>query len=65
MRELDVLLERYLDEAFAAAAPADRAAFRRILDLPDPDLFGYLLGGIEVPEPDLRHVVARIRRPGP
>jgi len=65
MRELDVLLQRFLDEDWPRAAPREREAFRRLLDLPDPDLFGYLLGGIEVPEPALRHVVARIRRTEP
>jgi len=61
MRELDVLLTRYLEEHYRQAAPCDRAAFGRILDLQDPEIFGYLLGGAVPEDPSLRHVVARIR----
>ena len=62
MRELDVLLERYLAEEYPRASSEDRDAFRRILDLQDPEIFGYLVGRGSPPEASLRHVVARIRR---
>ena len=62
MRELDELLARYLEGEYRQASASDRAAFARILELQDPEIFGYLLGG-EIPEEaPLRHVVARIRR---
>ena len=38
MRELDVLLERYLRERWPTAPEPSRAAFRALLELPDPDL---------------------------
>ncbi len=44
MRELDVLLTRYLERTLAGTSPAERAAFVQLLELPDPDLFGYLVG---------------------
>jgi antitoxin CptB len=62
MRELDELLTRYLEEGYPQASPADRAAFARILELQDPEIFGYLLGGAIPEEGSLRHVVAWIRR---
>jgi antitoxin CptB len=62
MRELDVLLTRYLDEEYPRASPAERDAFARILELQDPEIFGYLVGGEFPEESSLRHVVARIRR---
>jgi antitoxin CptB len=62
MRELDVLLTRYLEEDYPQASPPDREAFGRILELQDPEIFGYLLGGAIPEEAALRHVVARIRR---
>ena len=37
MRELDVLLVRYLDRDFAGASSRERDAFRALLDLPDPE----------------------------
>jgi len=61
MKALDVLLLRYLDEEYGAAPAPERAAFARILDLQDPELFGYLVGrGLPADELE-RHVIARIR----
>ena len=37
------MLTGYLDEGFDAAPDADKAAFQAILELPDPELVGYLL----------------------
>jgi antitoxin CptB len=62
MRELDVLLVRYLEEEYARASPEERDAFARILDLQDPEILGYLVGRDIPSEASLSHVVARIRR---
>lgn len=43
MKELDVLLERYLDNAYAEANDDEKAAFRQVLELADPELNSYLL----------------------
>jgi succinate dehydrogenase flavin-adding protein (antitoxin of CptAB toxin-antitoxin module) len=61
MRELDQLLLEYVDSRYVTAGSRERDAFVRLLDLPDPDLFGYLVGLADVPEESLRDVVARIR----
>jgi len=53
MKELDILLLRYLREHHATAASDERAAFVEFLELPDPDLVRYLLAG-DVPT-DPRH----------
>jgi antitoxin CptB len=45
MKELDLLLLRYLRERHPTAASDERAAFVEILELPDPDLARYLLAG--------------------
>lgn len=44
MKELDVLLQRYLQHDWPDAAAAERATFLRLLDLPDPELAAYCLG---------------------
>jgi antitoxin CptB len=62
MRELDELLTRYLEHDYPAASAAERDAFARILDLQDPEIFGYLVGRSTPDEEGIRHVVARIRR---
>ena len=61
MKELDVLLLRFLEQEYPAASPPERAAFNRILDLQDPELFGYLVGRAVPTDDHLRHVLARIR----
>jgi antitoxin CptB len=61
MRELDQLLTRYLDQKYDSASAPERDAFARLLDLPDPDLFGYLVGRVVPDEELVRNVVARIR----
>ena len=59
MRELDVLLTEYLDNEYAGAGADEKAAFRKLLTLSDPDLVGYLLQK-QVPEPDIAIVIDRI-----
>ena len=53
MKELDLLLLRYVRERLPVAANDERDAFVEFLELPDPDLARYLIGG-DVP-PDPRH----------
>jgi antitoxin CptB len=60
MRELDVVLVRYLERDFAGASSSERDAFRALLDLPDPELFGYLVGRERPQNPDWRDVLARL-----
>ncbi len=43
MRELDELLLRYVEQRFDEADAAEKAAFREVLALADPELNGYLL----------------------
>jgi antitoxin CptB len=63
MKELDVLLERSAGVC-VAAGPLERHAFARLLELPDPELARYLLGGERPADPQLAALVARIRGAG-
>lgn len=60
MRELDNLLTRYLDTKYEAANTAEKAAFEALLELPDPDLVGYLLNRQQPAAEDLARVVDHI-----
>ena len=63
MKELDVLLERYAAVVLPEASPAERMTLARLLELPDPQLAGYLLAG-EVPaDAGLAALARRIRAP--
>jgi antitoxin CptB len=63
MRELDVLVTRYLERDFPGASSRERDAFVRLLGLQDPELAGYLIAGERPADPELAAVVARIREP--
>ena len=51
MKELDLLLLRYLKGSYALASSEQRAAFAEFLELPDPDIARYLVAGHVPPEP--------------
>jgi antitoxin CptB len=50
MKELDILLARYMDERYCAASPQEREAFRRLLEIQDPVIYAYCLGQERPPE---------------
>jgi len=60
MRELDVVLMRYLELDYDAAAPAEKKSFETLLSLQDPDILDLLTGRLIVEDAGLRHVVERI-----
>lgn len=43
MRELDILLERYLENIYTNSRSNEKTAFQQLLTLSDPELAGYLL----------------------
>jgi antitoxin CptB len=64
MKELDVLLTRYMDEGFGAASLEEQAAFRRLLEAQDPVIYAYCLGH-ERPPQDLSALIKRITATSP
>lgn len=64
MKELDVLLVRWLDRRWAGAGPAARAAFVRLLELPDPQLIDWLLQGVRPADAGMAELVDDILQPG-
>ncbi|MGH8169496.1 MAG: succinate dehydrogenase assembly factor 2 [Steroidobacteraceae bacterium] len=64
MKELDVVLGRYAAATLAQAGSTERHLLARLLDLPDPQLAGYFLGGEVPPEPEMAALVTRITSSG-
>lgn len=60
MRELDILLTRYLEGPFAASSAEEKGAFYELIALSDPDLAGYLLRNERSNKPLQQRVVATI-----
>ncbi|MBT8108755.1 MAG: succinate dehydrogenase assembly factor 2 [Gammaproteobacteria bacterium] len=60
MRELDELLLRYLQDSYPNDSEADKAAFREVLTLADPELNGYLLQRQTPSSESIARVIQRI-----
>ncbi len=65
MKELDLLLTRYVEEQFRDAPAAHQTAFRELLEAPDTVIYDYCLGQARPPTPLLSALVERITRSSP
>lgn len=62
MKELDLLLGRWLERCWPAAGEGTRAAFAALLELPDPQLAAWLLQGERPPDAALAALVDDLLR---
>jgi antitoxin CptB len=60
MKELDLVLGRWLERCYPQASAAERAAFAEFLQLPDPELARYLLGGVRPEHASHAAIVAQL-----
>jgi antitoxin CptB len=65
MKELDLVLMRYLRERWPTASGAERGLFERVLDLPDPELAACLMGRATAPDHALQAMLELLRGSGP
>jgi antitoxin CptB len=63
MKELDILLTRYVRERYPAAPPDQRAAFEALLALSDPQIADYLLGYGTPADPGMAAIVRGVLAP--
>jgi antitoxin CptB len=63
MKELDLVLLRYLQQRWPEASPAEKLQFERLLELPDPDLAAYLLGREHPADAPVQALVDQLRLP--
>jgi antitoxin CptB len=61
MKELDVILLRYLENSYESASTAEQNRFRELLQMPDPDLYNLLLGREVTDDPDLMCFLRQLR----
>jgi antitoxin CptB len=64
MKELDLLLNRYLDERYAAAPAEEQVLFQGLLEVQDPVIYAYCLGSESPPE-NLAALIERITAGAP
>lgn len=60
MKELDVLLLRYLERHYDSASVQEQTIFADLLELQDPELYGYLIGRNTPADPAVADVVRKI-----
>ncbi len=48
-REMDLLMGRFADAALAGMSEAELDEFERLIDVPDPDLFSWIMGEVDAP----------------
>ena len=65
MRELDQLLERWLERCWAASSDADRETFRRLLATEDDKLWRAFLEHEPLADADVQRLVQRIAELAP
>ena len=61
MKELDLLLTRYLHEQWPGASSEQRGLFEAFLELPDPQIAAYLVAGEAADTPALGALIHALR----
>ena len=61
MKELDVVMSRYLDGYYAEASSDEQELFRSLLAMPDPELYDLLLGRSTSPDIKLAQFIKLLR----
>ncbi|MGH8505991.1 MAG: succinate dehydrogenase assembly factor 2 [Stenotrophobium sp.] len=62
MKELDVVLERYLATRFDSAPERERNAFVELLDCEDPEIWSWVMGYEELPADAREAVIEQLRQ---
>lgn len=60
MKELDVLLQRYLEQHFDRATAQEQRIFAELLELQDLQLYDYLVGRETPADPAVADVIRKI-----
>ena len=64
-REMDLLLQQFVADNYDNLTSEEQAAFRHLLDQPDPDIMDWILGRSEPPSPEIRRVIDTLRTTKP
>ena len=61
MREMDLVMGRFADATIADLSDAELTEFEELSDLPDPDLYGWICGDLDIPPEVDRPLFRRLR----
>jgi len=65
MKELDLILQAWLEGPYRSATAAEQARFAAFLELPDPEMAACLLAHAPPADPDFAPLVAQLARIAP
>jgi antitoxin CptB len=65
MRELDLLLDGFLENRYEALSPDERDSFERLLDCRNEDLLNWLVEGATPQDQPLLQIIEQIRKRAP
>ena len=61
MKELDVLLEQFLNSRYDKLKPEQEQAFLRLMQMEDPDLMATLMGKQPAPDDECANVIELLK----
>ena len=62
MKELDVILSRYLEQHYETASAAEQDNFKNLLEMQDPDLFRLLMGRSQAENAEMEQFIQKLRQ---
>ena len=62
IREMDLLLQHFLDTVYPTLSDHERRVFARLLDESDHDLLDWITGRWPVPVPDYASLISQLRQ---
>ena len=62
MKEMDLLMVRYLEDVYPSASSAEQQAFESILQMQDPELYDLILGRTISSDSTIAHVIEVLRQ---
>ena len=62
MKELDVLMQGYLNQMYRDAPAEEQQAFHALVEMPDPELYHYFIGKRTMENPQLAELIEKIRK---
>ena len=61
IKELDLVLQEFLQDNYAAATATEQQAFAALLEYQDPDILDRIFHGVEDDDPAIAALVRRLR----
>ena len=61
MKELDVVLSRYLESGYELASPGEQQNFKSLLDMQDPDLYALIIGRSSAQDESMHQFIEQLR----